>query len=284
MAISMLVTQADGGDILASDWNAEFLNIINNALSLISPLTGDLAAGGNRITGLSLGSAANPSLQFTGDTNTGFFSSGADTLDFATGGANCWRMTSTGKLLAVTDNTYDIGASGATRPKDLYLGGNIVLGGSLALATTARITGANRFRMLQTTVRATLSTPLALTQNVDVAIVFDGTDTFDTDTLHDPAGSNTRLTAAITGKYLVTAYAEIGSVSGGFFDLSLKVNNTTKFNQSRMLVGSGAGSIRLNVVDILSLTAADYVEAIAFTSITGQSVAAASLAMCYIGE
>lgn len=36
----------------SSDLNAEFNNIINNALSLISPLTGALAAGGNDITGL----------------------------------------------------------------------------------------------------------------------------------------------------------------------------------------------------------------------------------------
>lgn len=35
-----------------ADLNAEFDNIINNALSLISPLTGNLAAGGNDITGL----------------------------------------------------------------------------------------------------------------------------------------------------------------------------------------------------------------------------------------
>jgi hypothetical protein len=36
---------------------------------------------------------------------------------------------STGHFLAGTDNTYDIGASGATRPRDLYLGRNMVGGG-----------------------------------------------------------------------------------------------------------------------------------------------------------
>ena len=36
-----------------------------------------------------------------------------------------------GHLLAVTDNTYDIGASGATRPRDIYIGGNLRAGGGV---------------------------------------------------------------------------------------------------------------------------------------------------------
>lgn len=38
--------------LYASDLNAEFNNLLNNALSLISPLTGNLDAGGNKITTL----------------------------------------------------------------------------------------------------------------------------------------------------------------------------------------------------------------------------------------
>ena len=37
-------------------------------------------------------------------------------------------------LLFGTDNTYDIGASGATRPRNLYLAGNAVVGGSTTLS------------------------------------------------------------------------------------------------------------------------------------------------------
>lgn len=107
--------------LTSSDLNAEFNNILNNPLSLISPLTGDLAAGGNKITGLSLGSEGSPSLQFTGDTNTGIMSAGADLLGFSTGGSERWRIHSSGHLLAVDDATYDIGASGATMPRSLYV-------------------------------------------------------------------------------------------------------------------------------------------------------------------
>ena len=51
MAITRVKTWA--AEILTfNDLNAEFDNILNNALSLISPLTGNLAAGSNDITGL----------------------------------------------------------------------------------------------------------------------------------------------------------------------------------------------------------------------------------------
>lgn len=51
MAISRVKTWA--AEILTfNDLNAEYDNILNNALSLISPLTGNLAAGDNDITGL----------------------------------------------------------------------------------------------------------------------------------------------------------------------------------------------------------------------------------------
>ena len=41
---------------------------------------------------------------------------------------------STGHLLAGTDNTYDIGASGATRPRDLFLGRDATVGRNITLA------------------------------------------------------------------------------------------------------------------------------------------------------
>ncbi|MFZ2651283.1 MAG: hypothetical protein WA210_14370 [Burkholderiaceae bacterium] len=55
--------------LYASDLNAEFNNILNNALSLISPLTGNLAAGGNKITGLGAPTALTDAARL-GDTIT----------------------------------------------------------------------------------------------------------------------------------------------------------------------------------------------------------------------
>jgi hypothetical protein len=44
--------------------------------------------------------------------------------------------------LIFTDNTYDIGASGATRPKNLYLAGLLTMGGALTVAGASNLNGA----------------------------------------------------------------------------------------------------------------------------------------------
>lgn len=65
---------------------------------------------------------------------------GAVTLFGGTGG-----QTLGGNLLFSPDATYDIGASGATRPRDLYLGRNAAVGGNVSLLSNA---GALSFGLL----------------------------------------------------------------------------------------------------------------------------------------
>lgn len=60
----------------------------------------------------------------------------ARALTLGTGIAGRWQITAVGHLLAVTDNVYDIGASGATRPRNLYVGSTIVAP-RVALAASA---------------------------------------------------------------------------------------------------------------------------------------------------
>jgi hypothetical protein len=73
-------------ELTSSDLNAEFDNILNNATSLVSPLTANLAAGGFRLTGLSAGSVGSPALQPTGDTDTGIYFPGANQVGVVGGG------------------------------------------------------------------------------------------------------------------------------------------------------------------------------------------------------
>jgi len=53
----------------------------------------------------------------------------------ATGGTAKWTIASTGHLLTGTDNTYDIGATGATRPRNIYAGGSVLALGPGSAAT-----------------------------------------------------------------------------------------------------------------------------------------------------
>ncbi len=72
--------------------------------------------------------------------------SGATTLDgnVTLGNASGDTVTVTGTIasnLLFTDNTYDIGASGATRPRNLFLAGAATIGGNLSVGGTLTLTG-----------------------------------------------------------------------------------------------------------------------------------------------
>lgn len=68
---------------------------------------------------LNLDWSANEARIFTSQGGTG----SARNLNLGANGSVQWRINTSGNLLALTDNSFDIGASGATRPKDLYLAG-----------------------------------------------------------------------------------------------------------------------------------------------------------------
>jgi hypothetical protein len=68
---------------------------------------------------IGVGSAVAPSYSFSGDPNTGIFSSASDVLDFSTGGASRMQITATGVIfnVAATFNSgFTFGAGSATVP------------------------------------------------------------------------------------------------------------------------------------------------------------------------
>jgi len=74
------------------------------------------------------GSATQPGFRFLGDDNTGIYTSGADAIDFSTGGSRRWGITSTGVLQAQGGQSISTTASSLT----LSPSGSVVLspGGS----------------------------------------------------------------------------------------------------------------------------------------------------------
>lgn len=78
-------------------------------------------------------------MTFTGKTITGgSFSSPAINGTVTTSGLTMPGFTVTGNLI-FTDATYDIGASGATRPRDFFLSRNAVVGGTLNVTGVATL-------------------------------------------------------------------------------------------------------------------------------------------------
>ena len=82
------------------------------------------SAGAFQILSDALGTGAAKQLQI--GTNT------AASLVLTTANTLRWQVTSAGHFLAVTDNAYDIGASGANRPRNLYIAGSFDALGSIA--------------------------------------------------------------------------------------------------------------------------------------------------------
>jgi len=84
---------------------------------------------------------------------------GATSLYFQTNTVTRWEVSSSGHLLTISDNTYDIGASGANRPRNIYaagaISGNSVSAGAVYSSTylelfdgiTAPGSTANRARL-----------------------------------------------------------------------------------------------------------------------------------------
>ncbi len=104
MALSRVTTWSSGQTLTASALNGEFDNILSNALSLISPLSGALDFNGNQLQNLSAGSVSSPGAYFTGDSDTGPYRSAANTYDITTGGV---------RGLSVTTNTGGTPAASA---------------------------------------------------------------------------------------------------------------------------------------------------------------------------
>jgi hypothetical protein len=65
----------------------------------------------------------------------------ARAMELQTDGTSRWSISTAGHLLAATDNTYDIGASGATRPRDIYAGRNLTISNAVYVGNTLDVTG-----------------------------------------------------------------------------------------------------------------------------------------------
>ncbi len=85
-----------GSGAITSTGAVQGTSVTDGTASLSS---GDLSALDHVFGGLN--AAADPTYSFTGDTNTGIYSSGADTLNISTGGTERVRVNSSGQILGV---------------------------------------------------------------------------------------------------------------------------------------------------------------------------------------
>ena len=83
----------------------------------------------------SAGTAALPSFSFVGETDTGMYLFGVNSIGFPVGGVDKWVMSSSGGLNCATDGGCDIG-NGAADPRDLSLRRSLILRGATSGTVT----------------------------------------------------------------------------------------------------------------------------------------------------
>lgn len=134
--------------------------------------------------------------------------------------------------------------------------------------------------------KAVLSSSAALTTGVARTVPLDGTDVYDTNSIHDPASNNTRLTIP-SGKGGVWRFTLSGTFTAstvGYRMIFPYVNGAAQNERVSIGPNPNGGSTTILTMSVdLNLLATDYVEMGAFVNTTGLSVTAASMSAHYLG-
>ena len=134
-ATKRIYTKDSGGNVVETGTNPSILNVDNIQID-VNTISSTDTNGNINLTPNGTGSVVISKLNVTGaitfDGNVTVGNSSSDTLTV--------NSTITSNLI-FTDNTYDIGASGATRPRSLFLGSNITAGGTISATGIIRAGG-----------------------------------------------------------------------------------------------------------------------------------------------
>lgn len=106
------VTNTTGGSVTINSGQGANTSGAGGAINITSGAGGSVSGNSGAVT-----------------IRTGAVTSGtAGVLELGVGNTSNWRINQSGDLLAISDNSYDIGASGATRPRTGYYGTSLVVG------------------------------------------------------------------------------------------------------------------------------------------------------------
>ena len=113
---------------------------------------------------------------------------------------------------------------------------------TMVAASRIRMASQNRFRFLNTTAkvfRAAATGNKTISNNTATVVDFDD-ESYDTDTIHDNATNNSRLTAQLTGKYLIFGLGQWVANATGKRQTLFAINGSDLFSEVRAAVTGGS--------------------------------------------
>lgn len=161
-----------------------------------------------------------------------------------------WIINSSGNILAGTDNTYDLGASGASRPRDVYIARSLIVGGSSTLSGVLNLR-AGTSTAGTAPLKFTSGTNLATPENG--AIEYDGTNYYATSGgTRKTILTSATATAVESGTYTptFTGVANITSISAATVCQYIRVGNVVTvsgFIQLTHTTNSAQTSVRISL-------------------------------------
>lgn len=162
--------------------------------------------------------------------------------------------------LKFTDATYDIGKSGATRPRDLFLSRDLTVGRNVVIAGTSTLSGILT-SAVQPRCSAYAGAAQSLTDSTLTVLALNSED-YDTTTMHDPVTNNSRITVPTGGDglYLITGTAHYVSNTTGYRIAELYKNGATRLQATFLGPCPGGQDTVIPVTSVVVLAAGDYIE------------------------
>jgi len=217
--------------------NAQTFNLYNTYTDASNYERGEFAWGANilNIGATHAGTGTSRIVRFVGGGVTWLAINAAS----AASGGGIWNINTNGHFLAGTDNTYDIGASGATRPRNVYVGSNVIAAGFQFNAGGGLIGVSDGVMRLQDSTAATFN-----------RLQFGGTTSSFPALKRNGAALDVRLAddsayAALVGSQLTAntdVYVRLGSSipAGGSTGQGINLSSTANFG---VFFGSGAPTL-----------------------------------------
>jgi hypothetical protein len=172
--------------------------------------------------------------------------------------------------LLFTDATFDIGASGATRPRDLFLSRNLAIGGTLNLTGVATLGGLINASAQPRCIATELAAVQSISNATFTAITFT-TDDVDVGALHDTSSNTSRFTipAGGDGLYLIVGKVAFTTNATGERLVRIRLNGATTLKEigHSAVAATSREHVEISVLKVLA--AADYIELMAYQASGG---------------